>query len=169
MMTYGRITAVAVTLVLVVAVQLSVLTRLPGPGTPDLVLVVVVALAVAKGVRVGVISGFSAGLLLDVLPPADHALGHWAFVLCLIGGIAAVAAHELQDVPFAPLLVLGSAALLAPVLFALLGALVGDPRSQLVATLKVLPAELVYALLLGPFVVPLVGRLVRERRNEVFR
>lgn len=78
----------AATLVLVtvaVIVQTAVVNRLPFdwvPG-PDLVVAAVVAVALTTSPAAAAASGFAAGLAVDLLPPADHAVGRYALVLCL--------------------------------------------------------------------------------------
>ena len=64
-------------------VQVSVLARLPLPGaTPDLLLLAVVALALATGRASAWSPASRPGWLADLAPPADHAVGRWALVLC---------------------------------------------------------------------------------------
>src|SRR6266487_1334094 len=64
--------AVAAALVL----QLTVVDRLPLPGGgPDLVLLAVVALGLTSGPMAGMLTGFLAGLALDIAPPASGVLG----------------------------------------------------------------------------------------------
>src|SRR4029453_3817436 len=75
----GMIVAAAV-------IQVSILTRLPLPGgTADLVLLVLIGIALARGPQTGAVAGFGAGLVVDLMPPADHGVGQYAFVLCLAG------------------------------------------------------------------------------------
>ena len=77
------VVVVAVTVVL----QLTVVDRIafPGGAGPDLVLLVVAALALAGGPMAGVLTGFLAGLALDVAPPGSHFVGQNALVFCLVG------------------------------------------------------------------------------------
>ena len=86
----------SVTLVVVaLVIQVSVLARLQLPGaTPDLLLLVVLGLAFVYGHVSGALIGFGAGLLADLAPPADHAAGRYALVLCLIGYLAGLARPE---------------------------------------------------------------------------
>ena len=57
-----------------VVLQLTVVNRLtlPGGGAPDLVLLVVIALALCGGPAAGALTGFCAGLSLDLAPPASQ-------------------------------------------------------------------------------------------------
>ena len=45
----------------------------------------VVALALTGGPLPGLLTGFLAGLALDVAPPASHAIGQYALVFCVVG------------------------------------------------------------------------------------
>ena len=69
------------------AAQLTIVNRLslPGGAGPDLVLLVVVALALIGGPLPGVLTGFLAGLALDIAPPASHTVGEYALVFCIVG------------------------------------------------------------------------------------
>src|SRR4029077_657649 len=60
-----------VVVAITVVVQLTIVDRIafPGGAGPNLVLLAVAALAVAGGPMVGVLTGFLAGLALDVAPP----------------------------------------------------------------------------------------------------
>lgn len=74
-MKFNRILLSATLIVVALVVQVSVLARLQLPGAvPDLVLLTVVALALAYGPVSGSLIGFTAGLLADLAPPADHAM-----------------------------------------------------------------------------------------------
>jgi rod shape-determining protein MreD len=77
--------------------QVTVANRLPLPGSviPDLVLLAVVALALVNGSLLGLVAGFCAGLATDIVPPADHTIGRYALVYCLIGYVCGLASRVL--------------------------------------------------------------------------
>src|SRR5450432_2321310 len=76
------VVAVAIALLL----QLTLVDRLPlGSGAPDLVLLAVTALGLTGGPAVGMLTGFWAGLALDIAPPASQLVGERALVFCLVG------------------------------------------------------------------------------------
>jgi rod shape-determining protein MreD len=63
--------------------------RLPLPGPPlGLCAAAVLAIGMAGGPSAGAVAGFSAGLLLDILPPAQTTLGVTAFALMIVGALA---------------------------------------------------------------------------------
>lgn len=152
-----------------VVAQVAVLPWLPLPGGgPHLVLVVVVALAFANGGRAGAGSGFGAGLALDLVPPADHAVGQWAFVLCLVGYLAGLVSREARASTAVTMTVGGLAGLVAPLAFTAYGELLGDPRANWAVTAGTLPAEALYAGALTPLAVGVLLRFPvgRERTGR---
>jgi rod shape-determining protein MreD len=162
-MTYGRILVVALLLATAAVVQTVVLTRIPFPGaTPDLVLLVAVAIAMVQGPTRGAVVCFVAGLLLDVVPPADGAVGRWALVLCLVGWFAGRASDAVEGSAGLPLLVVAGSVVAALVGYAAVGWLIGDVRVTARAVGHALPAAVLYDVLFSPFVVPLVMALARR-------
>jgi rod shape-determining protein MreD len=161
---------IAVTLVL----QVSVANRLslPGAVTPDLVLLAVVALALVNGSLIGLVTGFSAGLVADIMPPADHTIGRYALVYCLIGYICGLAADQMDRSAVVPFLVVASGALAGTLLYAGVGMMLGDPRSSWAIVSRVVPLQVLYDVLASPFVVWAVlrasRRFTRERARDRF-
>jgi rod shape-determining protein MreD len=160
-----RVVLSAVLILLALVVQVSVLGRLQLPGaTPDLLLLVVVGLALVWGPAAGCVAGFAAGLLADLAPPSDHAIGRYALVLCLMGYAAGLLRAEpgRQRSVLVPLLVVAGAAVVSTVLYAAVGALVGDTAARHVGLTGLVFSALLYDLLLAPFVVPVVMLLARR-------
>jgi rod shape-determining protein MreD len=156
----GRVALAAGLVLVALAGQLTVLARLPLPGaTPDLVLLVVVALALSHGPGFGLVTGFAAGLACDLVPPADHAVGRWAFVLTVAGYLAGLAQGETRRSAFVPLFVVAAAATTSVLLFAGLGALMNDTHITWRAVSEILPTAVLYDVALSAFVVPAVLRL----------
>jgi rod shape-determining protein MreD len=154
-----------VLVVIAMVVQVSVLARLHLPGAvPDLLLLTVLGLAIAYGHVGGCLVGFSAGLLADVAPPADHAVGRYALVLCAIGYAAGLAKPDSGQLRTAagPMLVVIGAAIGTTLLYAGVGGLVGDTAGAHVGLPKLVFTAALYDLLLAPFVVPLVMALARR-------
>jgi rod shape-determining protein MreD len=150
----------AVLIVVGLVVQVSVLARLGLPGAvPDLLMLVVIGMAMTWGPTAGCVVGFAAGLCADLAPPADHAAGRYAFVLCLAGYAAGLFAQRgrlpRQSVVTTILVVVVLAAL-TTVLYAGVGALVGDTAARNVGLGRLMTTAVVYDALLAPFVVPLV-------------
>ncbi|AXI77551.1 rod shape-determining protein MreD [Peterkaempfera bronchialis] len=164
-MRLNRMLLPTVLIVVALVVQVSVLARLGLPGAvPDLLLLVVVGLGLVYGPTGGCIVGFAAGLLADVAPPSDHAIGRYALVLCILGyaaGLARPESRSLRSVT-GPLLVVAVAAVASTLLYAAVGALVGDTAARHVGLAGLVFTALVYDVLLAPFVVPAVMALARR-------
>ncbi|CAM5259667.1 Cell shape-determining protein MreB [Streptomyces tendae] len=169
-MRVNRILLSSSLIVVALVVQVSVLARLHLPGAvPDLLLLVVLGLALVYGHVGGALVGFAAGLLADLAPPADHAAGRYALVLCVIGYLAGLVKPESGQVRTAagPMLVVVAAACFgSTLLYAGVGALVGDTAARHVGLSGLLFTAALYDLLLAPFVVPGVMALARRAEND---
>nr|WSZ95998.1 rod shape-determining protein MreD [Streptomyces sp. NBC_00857] len=168
-MRFNRILLSTTLVVVALVIQVSVLARLQLPGAvPDLMLLVVLALAFVYGHVSGALIGFGAGLLADLVPPADHAAGRYALVLCVIGYLAGLARPEKGQMRSAlgPMTAVVAAALGSTLLYASVGALVGDTAARHVGLGSLLFTAAVYDLLLAPFTVPLIMALARRADND---
>ena len=155
----------AALIVAAMVVQVSILARLGLPGAvPDLLLLVVIGLALVYGHVTGCLIGFFGGLFIDLAPPSDHAVGRYALVLCVVGYVAGLLKPEtgqLRSV-LTPLMVVAAAAVGSTLLYAGVGALVGDTAARHVGLTGLLFSSLIYDVLLAPFVVPGVMALARR-------
>lgn len=165
----NRILLSAALTVAALVIQVSVLARLQLPGAvPDLLLLTVLALALVYGHTGGALVGFGAGLLADLAPPADHAVGRYALVLCVVGYAAGLTKPEggRHRSATVPMLVVAGAALSSTLLYAGVGALVGDTAARHVGLGGLLVTATVYDLLLAPFTVPAVMALARRTEHD---
>ncbi|MEU5953810.1 rod shape-determining protein MreD [Streptomyces sp. NPDC047525] len=168
-MRFNRILLSSTLVVVALVIQVSVLARLQLPGAvPDLVLLTVLGLALVYGHVGGALVGFGAGLLADLAPPADHAAGRYALVLCVVGYLAGLAKPETGRLRSAtgPLVVVVGAAIGSTLLYAGVGALVGDTAARHVGLGGLLFTAALYDLLLAPFTVPLIIALARRAEND---
>ncbi|MEU2389763.1 rod shape-determining protein MreD [Streptomyces sp. NPDC007369] len=168
-MRFNRILLASTLILVALVVQVSVLGRLQLPGAvPDLVLLTVVALALVYGHVGGALVGFAAGLLADLAPPADHAAGRYALVLCVIGYAAGLVRPDSGRFRSAwgPLLTVVAAAIGSTLLYAGVGALVGDTAARHVGLTGLLFTATLYDLLLAPFTVPFVMALARRAESD---
>jgi rod shape-determining protein MreD len=160
--------AVLSLIVLVVALmlQLTFVNRLPLPGGesgagPDLVLLVVVALALLASPATGAATGFCAGLALDLAPPGSYLIGEYALVLCLVGYLCGRIRAVTGSSAVLTILAAMVAAAVGEGLLALLGRVVSDPQVTWPAVRHVLPPEVIYDVVLAPFVLYAVVIAVR--------
>src|SRR5882757_9511507 len=168
-MRFNRMLLSATLVVVALVIQVTVLSRLQLPGAvPDLMLLVVLALAFVYGHVSGALIGFCAGLLADLAPPADHAAGRYALVLCVIGYLAGLARPENGQIRSAlgPMFVVVAAAVGSTLLYAGVGALVGDNAARHVGLVNLLVTAAIYDLLLAPFTVPFIMWLARRADND---
>ncbi|MFI7095251.1 rod shape-determining protein MreD [Streptomyces lydicus] len=168
-MRINRILLSAPLVVVALVIQVTVLARLQLPGAvPDLLLLVVLGLALVYGHVAGALIGFFAGLLADVAPPSDHAIGRYALVLCVIGYVAGLTKPESGQHRSAtvPLMVVIGAAIGSTLMYAGVGSLVGDTAARHVGLVGLLLSATLYDLLLAPFAVPLVMALARRTEHE---
>ncbi|MCX4974504.1 rod shape-determining protein MreD [Streptomyces sp. NBC_00620] len=168
-MRFNRMLLSTTLVVVALVIQVSVLARLHLPGAvPDLLLLTVLALAMVYGHVGGALIGFGAGLLADLAPPADHAAGRYALVLCVIGYLAGLVKPESGQLKSAtgPMAVVVAAAVGSTLLYAGVGALVGDTSARHVGLTGLLFTAALYDLLLAPFVVPGLMALARRAEND---
>ena len=137
--------------VVALVVQVSVLARLHLPGAvPDLLLLTVLGLALVYGHVGGVVGG------------------RYALVLCVIGYLAGLFKPDNGKLKSAtgPMVVVVVAALGTTLLYAGVGALVGDTTARHVGLGSLLFTAALYDLLLAPFVVPGIMALARRAEND---
>ena len=143
-------------LALVLALQDVLLSAVHLPlAAPDLLLAVTAAVGFARGPQTGLLVGFLLGLAADITPPAAHAIGSQAFVLCLSGYLAGRAAGAVQGTVLRPVLMVVCLAALSPVLYAALGFAVGSGEFK--GVLAAAAASALYTGVLAPFAIPVVG------------
>ncbi|GHJ37616.1 rod shape-determining protein MreD [Streptomyces sp. TS71-3] len=168
-MRFNRILLSTALVIVALVLQVCILARLHLPGAvPDLLLLTVLALALVYGHVGGALIGFGAGLLADLAPPADHAAGRYALVLCVVGYAAGLAKPELGRLNsvLRPMLVVAGAAIASTLLYAGVGALVGDTAARHVGLLSLLITAVIYDLMLAPFTVPFLIALARRAEND---
>ncbi|MFE9097665.1 rod shape-determining protein MreD [Streptomyces sp. NPDC007264] len=168
-MRFNRMLLSAALVIAALVIQVSALARLHLPGAvPDLVLLTVVAFALVYGHVGGCLIGFGAGLLSDLTPPADHAAGRYALVLCVIGYVAGLFRpdHGRLKSATGTMAAVVAAAIGSTLLYAGVGALVGDTAARHVGLPGLLFTAAVYDLLLAPFVVPGIMALARRAEND---
>jgi rod shape-determining protein MreD len=152
-----------VVLLTALLVQTGIVNPLNLPiGHPDLVVLCVVALALVAGPTWGAVLGFAVGLAADVVPPADHAVGRLAMAYALVGYAAGLLedVEERSAVTTVAVVAVASAAVV--LVFAGVGAILGDPRIDAGSVANSLVATILYDVILAPFVVPLVSGAARR-------
>ncbi len=103
-----------------------------------------------------------AGLLLDLAPPADHVAGRWALALVLVGLVAGQVNREARGSAVAVVATVAVCSLLGTTVFALSGALLGDPITSVGSVLGVVGLALLLDVLLTPLVLPPLMAMFRR-------
>lgn len=149
--------------VLAVVLQTAVLSQVAIDGVaPDLALILVIAAALVRGPEVGAITGFVAGLAVDLAPPADHVAGRWALALVLVGFLAGRLRYDAGS-PLSAVAVVASGSFVGTSVFALSGLLLHDRVLPVTQMLQVIGLgvllDVVLAVLLLPPLIALLRRL----------
>lgn len=165
-MTATREALLAVVVALAVVFQAVVFRFISIDGVvPNLALIVVVVAAIARGPELAMVTGFCAGLLTDLAPPADHVAGRWALALVLVGYLTGRVRQDARNSPLMAVVVVGAASFVGTSVFALSGVLLGDGTLPVGSMLRVIVISVLWDLLLAPFAVPALLRLFDPPRN----
>jgi rod shape-determining protein MreD len=153
-----RVWLAAVLLAVALVLQLTVIDglHLPRGGEPDLVLVLVVVLAMSEGPLAGTVTGFAAGLCVDIAPPGSPLVGQYALVFCLAGWAAGSLGRLTKRSPLRALAVAALVIAAAEAFAAVLGKAL-EPNQVSVAEIRqFLPISIAYDLVICPFILYLV-------------
>ena len=171
----ARMLFVSLAAMLALVLQTALFPHLAWHGVvPNLILLVVVAGGLARGAHFGMVLGFGAGVLLDLAPPSDHVAGRWALALLVVGYVAG---RVRQDARLTPGLTSGAGvggalatvaacSFLGSSTFALTGLVLQDPPATVPDLLQVVLAGVVWDVVLAPFVLPLVLRVLTRLEPE---
>ncbi|MFC3999209.1 rod shape-determining protein MreD [Nocardiopsis sediminis] len=157
-------------IVLAVVLQAAVLNRIPLPGgaAPDLVVLAVTAVALYVTRIAGAVTGFAAGLAMDVLPPADHEIGRGALVLCLAGYLIAANRASQKREGLHPYATAAIATLGTALLYAFIGVVLGDPRITFGGVVVGTSLTLLLTMVISPLVLGPLGALLRRASSDPY-
>ena len=163
-----RVLVIAGALLIALAVQVAFLGRLHLPGAvPDLVLVTVVAIALAYGPVTGAVSGFAAGLLLDLAPPATGIIGLTALIGMAVGFITGVSVDPRDRTIFVIMALVGGSTGGAVLVSAGLMTVFATGRVDWAQVPALALTAGLYGVLLAPLVIPAFTRVVRRVTPEI--
>jgi rod shape-determining protein MreD len=129
---------------------------------PNVALLVVVGAALVRGPQFAAVLGFTAGLVIDLAPPADHIAGRWALALVIVGYVAGRLRQDTRPNASAVVLAVAACSFLGTSVFALSGLVLRDPVAPVPDMVEVILIALVWDVLLTPFVLPVVMALFRR-------
>jgi len=140
-------------LAIALVVQLVVLNglHLPGGGVPDLMLVLVAVLAATGSPVRGMVTGFVAGLAVDIAPPGSAVLGEYALTFCLVGWAAGKLSRVADQSALRALAGLAAVVVLGEALVAGISIGLDPAQFSLAHARQVLPSAVAYDLILLPF------------------
>jgi rod shape-determining protein MreD len=145
---------------LALVLQVSLFPHLAWHGiVPNLCLLVVVGAALTRGPQFAAVLGFTAGVLLDLAPPADHVAGRWALALVIVGYLAGRVRQDVRPTAIAVVVTVAASSFVGTSVFALSGLLLRDPALSVPDLLQVILVAVVWDIVLTPFVLPLVMRM----------
>jgi rod shape-determining protein MreD len=155
----ARLAVTAALVGLAVVLQASVFDAFAWDGVvPDLALLVVVAAALVRGSEFGMVTGFAAGVVLDLAPPADHLAGRWALALVVVGYVAGRVRRDtrpgLSPTPTTVIATVAACSFVGSSIFALTGVVLRDPAVDVGVLLRTIAISLVWDVLLAPLVLP---------------
>jgi len=163
----ARPLAVTAILIVALAIQSTLLTRVTILGViPQLLFVVIVCLAYLEGEVMGVVVGFTGGLLQDLLLP-ESIMGLTALVYTLVGyGVGTVRSYVPSQSVWTPVITVAFASAAAEASYALLAIMMGERWVSIADTAKIGGLVVLYNTLLTPFVFPVVKRVADRVRPE---
>ncbi len=163
----ARVAVVSLAVVVALVLQTTVFPHLAWYGVvPDLVLLVVVAAGLVRGSQFAMVTGFSAGVLLDLAPPADHVAGRWALALLVVGYVAGRVRRDVLPSVGTALATVAACSFLGSSIFLLSGLLLQDTDATVPALLQVVVLAVVWDVVLAAFVVPPVTRALDRLEPE---
>lgn len=136
---------------------------------PNALLLAAVTIALVKGPRAGMLSGFAAGALFDLLGTGP--IGAGAFVFCLVGFIAgSIQESTFSDGWLVPLVIVFIASATAESAYTVGLAVLGEGGLSMGGVLRLMVPAALYNSALAVLVYPWVARFLRrEKPMTTFR
>jgi rod shape-determining protein MreD len=167
-MMWRQVLIVGTSVLVAVIVELTLLSRLDFPGaTPDLVIVVVVAIALAMGPTQGAVAGFTAGVLVDLAPPADTLLGVNAIIYLGIGFVTGFVIDPRDRTVPIEMGIVGLSAGAATILTGAVDTLMGSGRVAWQDMPGMALSSALYAVIMAPLAILGIEWIVRKATPEV--
>jgi rod shape-determining protein MreD len=157
----ARVIVAGALVVVALVLQVAIFPHLAWEGiVPNFCLLVVVAAALVRGPAFAATLGFFAGLLLDLAPPADHVAGRWALALVVVGYVAGLMRQDTRPTATTVVATVAASSFIGTSVYALSGLVLGDAVAGTGDILRVIFVALLWDVLLTPFVLPVVMRLL---------
>jgi rod shape-determining protein MreD len=135
--------------------------RLPAGGV-SLILIFTLGWAAMSTPEIGALTGFGAGLLMDLSETSPGPLGHWTLIMILVSFVISFLSYGDDHVRANPLnivfLVVGGV-IGAQLSFALLGLLLGQQLGSILQVLFVCAGTAFWTAVITPLLLPIISRL----------
>lgn len=135
--------------------------RLPAGGL-SLMLVFTFAWASMSTPEIGALTGFGAGLMMDLSPTTPGPLGQWTLVMILVSFVISFLSYGDDHVRANPLnivfLVVGGV-VGAQIAFAILGLLLGEQLGSMIQVLFICAGTAFWSGVVTPLLLPVIARL----------
>jgi rod shape-determining protein MreD len=158
---YARVLVAGGLVVVALVLQVAIFPHLAWEGiVPNVCLLVVVAAALVRGPAFAATLGFAAGLMLDLAPPADHVAGLGALALVVVGYVAGLMRQDTRPTMATIVATVAASSFVGTSVYALTGLVLGDAVAGAGELAQVILVALLWDVLLTPFVIPGVMRLL---------
>lgn len=135
--------------------------RLPAGGF-SLVLIFTLAWAAMSTPEIGALTGFGAGLLMDLSETAPGPLGHWTLILILVSFLISFLSYGDDHVRANPLnivFLVAAGVVGAQVAYAIFGLLLGQELGSIVQVLFICLGTAFWSAIVTPLLLPIISRL----------
>ena len=135
--------------------------RLPAGGF-SLILIFTLVWASMSTPEIGALTGFGAGLLMDLSETASGPLGHWTLVLILVSFVVSFLSYGDDHVRANPLnivFLVVAGVVGAQIAFALFGLLLGQELGSVLQVLIICLGTAFWSAIVTPLLLPVISRL----------
>jgi rod shape-determining protein MreD len=135
--------------------------RLPAGGF-SLILIFTLAWAAMSTPEIGALTGFGAGLLMDLSETSPGPLGHWTLILILVSFVISFLSYGDDHVRANPLNIVFLVALGvvgAQIAFAIFGLLLGQELGSVLQILFICLGTAFWSAIVTPLLLPIISRL----------
>jgi rod shape-determining protein MreD len=135
--------------------------RLPAGGF-SLILIFTLVWASMSTPEIGALTGFGAGLLMDLSETASGPLGHWTLVLILVSFVVSFLSYGDDHVRANPLnivFLVVAGVVGAQIAFALFGLLLGQELGSVLQVLFICLGTAFWSAIITPLLLPIISRL----------
>ncbi len=127
----------------------------------SLYLAIAISLIAFEDHNGAIVTGFLAGLVLDLSPTSNAPFGQWALILTALGFLFAVNRDSISDLTSSPItfvIFVAGGATLSLIAYLGFGALLGEENGSFVHVLIVLLGNLVWTVIFTPMFLPALER-----------